>query len=104
MARPKKAIKRTREVKVRYTSFEYVFIEKAADQHGLSKAEFVRDKSLSHRLKPRLSVEEADLFHQLTDVAGSLRELAKKTSERELITLQIIKTLEGVHEVIDKLK
>ena len=104
MARPKKAIKRTHEVKLRYTSVEYLFIEKAAHQHGITKAEFVRDKSLSHRLKSRLSEQEADLFQQLTDVAGSLRELANKTSKREIMTLQIIRALDGVHEVIEKLK
>ena len=67
-------------------------------------SEFVRAKTLDHRLKPRLSDQEADLFHQLADMAGSLRQLAQKTSERELMTLQIINTLDGVNELIEKFK
>ncbi len=104
MARPKKAIKRTHEIKVRYTYVEYLFIEKAAHQHGINKAKFVRDKSLSHRLKPRMTEQEAETFKQLTDIAGSLRELTKKTSHREIMTLHIIKALDEVHEVIANFK
>ena len=104
MARPKKAIKRTHRIKARFTTGEFKIIQRYASSQGIPMSEFVRAKTLDHRLKSRLSDQEADLFHQLVDMASSLRQLSQQTSERKLMTLQIIKTLDGVNELIEKIQ
>jgi len=87
MARPKKAIKRTHRIKASFTTSEFKIIQRYAVSQGIPMSEFVRAKTLDHRLKPRLSDQEADLFHQLVDMASSLRQLSQQTSERKLMTL-----------------
>ncbi len=69
MARPKKEIKLQKYVKVSYTLAEYKFIEKHADIYHISKAEFVRNKSLNHRMKKPMNLEEACYFRDLCGMA-----------------------------------
>lgn len=103
MARPKKAIKRQHPVKVSYTLTEYKLIEKYADRHGISRAEFVRLKSLNHRLRTRLTVEETDYFRKLVGMANNLNQLTKAANQGEAMTRQILKTLDGINQAIQKL-
>ena len=104
MARPKKAIKRQRFIKVSCTITEYKLIEKYADRYGLTKAEFVRMKSLNHRLKPRMTVEEADHYRKLTGMANNLNQLTKSANQGKLLTTKILETLEEINFAIDKLR
>lgn len=104
MARPRKAIKRQKFVKVSYTVAEYKFIEKMADRHGISKAEFARLKSLNHRLKARMTPEEADHYRKLTGMANNLNQLVKAANRGEVFTRKILETMEAINFVIDKLR
>lgn len=103
MARPKKAIKRQKYVKVSYTMVEYKFIEKHADIYHISRAEFVRNKSLNHRMKKPLSLEEAGYFQDLTGMANNLNQLTKAAHQGPLMKAQLIKTIEGINAALDKL-
>ena len=104
MARPKKAVKRQHPVKVSYTLTEYKLVQKYAMRHGISAAEFVRLKSLNHRLRPRLTSEEADYYRKLIGMANNLNQLARAANRGEVFTLKILETLEGINFTIDKLR
>lgn len=87
-----------------YTIAEYKFIEKMADRHGISKAEFARLKSLNHRLKARMTPEEAYHYRKLTGMANNLNQLARAANRGEVFTSEILKTLDAINFVIDKLR
>ncbi len=103
MARPIKPIKRGERITVRYSKTEVKFVEKMARETGIEKAEFVRGKSLDHVLKPRLTPEEAAAYKQLTGMANNLNQLAKAANNREILTREILKSLEGINAAITKL-
>lgn len=103
MARPTKKIKRAEKVTVRYTKVELRIIAKYADRSGVSKAEFVRAKSLDHQLRNRMSEEEADHYRKLVGMANNLNQLAHQANSGKLLYNEIIKTLEKVNLTIDKL-
>ncbi len=104
MARPKKAIKRQHPVKVSYTLTEYKLVQKYAERHGVSLAEFARHKSLNHTLKPRLTSEEADYYRKLTGMANNLNQLTRAANRGELFTNEILNTLEAINYTIEKLR
>jgi len=104
MARPTKAIKRKEKLTLYYTKAEFKLIEKFADCHGLAKAEFSRLKSLDHRLKPRMTPEEADHYRKLTGMANNLNQLTKAANRGEVFNIKILETLEAINFTIDKLK
>ena len=104
MARPTKAIKRKEKLTLYYTKTEFRLIEKYADCHGLSKAEFARFKSLNHKLKPRMTPDEADHYRKLTGMANNLNQLARAANRGEVFTMKILTTLEAINYTIDKLR
>ncbi len=104
MARPVKAIKRKEKLTIYYTMAEYKFIEKMADHHGLTKSEFVRMKSLNHRLRPKMTLEEADLYRKLAGMANNLNQLARAANRGEVFTKEILKTLDAINFAINKLR
>ena len=104
MARPPKAIKRNEKLTLYYTKAEFKLIEKFADRHSISKAEFARHKSLNHRLRPRLTQEEADHYRKLTGMANNLNQLTRSANRGEIFTMKILETLEAINLAIDKLK
>ncbi len=104
MPRPKKAIKRQEKLTLYYTKSEFRIISKLADDHGLSKAEFARIKSLNHTLKTRLTPEEVDLYKQLVGMSNNLNQLAHQANVGKTMSLQIIKTLEAINNITDKLR
>ena len=104
MARPTKAIKRQEKLTLYYTKAEFKMIEKFSDRHGISKAEFARYKSLDHRIRPRLTVEEAGCYRKLAGMANNLNQLTKAANTGRVFTRQIWKALEGINNVINKLQ
>ena len=104
MARPTKSIKRAEKVTVRYTKLELKLIEKYAYRSGISVAKFVRLKSLDHQLKLRLTEEEADHYRKLVGMANNLNQLTKAANSGQVMTIQILKTLEDINSVINKLQ
>jgi hypothetical protein len=104
MARPIKQVKRKEKLTLYYTKIEYKLIEKLASHHGLSKAEFARMKSLNHRLRPKMTLEEAAFYRKLTGMANNLNQLARAANRGEVFTLKILKTLDAINFVIDRLR
>ena len=104
MARPLKAIKRQEKLTLYYTKAEFKLIEKFADHHAISKAEFSRLKSLNHKLKPRMTPEEAGHYRKLTGMANNLNQLAREANRGEVFTIKILETLGAINLVINKLK
>jgi len=104
MARPTKPIKRKEKLTLYYTLTEYKLVEKLADRHGITKAEFARMKSLNHKLKPRLTDQEADHYRKLTGMANNLNQLAKAANRGEVFTSKILEALNVINSLIDKLR
>ena len=84
--------------------YKYKIIEKYADRHGISKAEFVRAKSLNHRLRTGLTKEEVGYYRELTGMASNLNQLAKAANRGEVYTMKILDTMEAINFTIDKLR
>ncbi|MDA0195870.1 MAG: MobC family plasmid mobilization relaxosome protein [Bacteroidetes bacterium] len=91
MSRPPKAIKRQQKLTLYYTKAEFRIITKMADRHGLTKAEFARFKSLDHKLKSRLTPEDANYFRQLAGMANNLNQLAHAANAGHLFTTKFWK-------------
>ena len=104
MARPKKAIKRQKRIRIGYTIAEYKLIQKYADFHGLTTSEFIRSKSFNHKLKPRVTPQEADLYRKLTGMANNLNQLAKVTNRENGFTSQVLEALKSINTLIDNLR
>ncbi len=104
MARPTKAIKRSKQYTVRLTLVESKWIEREARRHGLSISDYMRRRSLTHRLKPRLSEEEQNHYRKLVGMANNLNQLTRAVHNNEALSSQIIKTLEGVNSALEKLR
>jgi len=77
MARPTKAIRRSKQYTVRLTLVESKWIQREAHRHGLSISDYMRRRSLTHRLKPRLSEEEQDHYRKLVGMANNLNQLTR---------------------------
>ncbi len=104
MARPKKAIKRQEKLTLYYTKSEFRIVSKLADNHGLSKAEFARMKSLDHHLKTRLTPKEVDIYRKLVGISNNLNQLAHAANVGETLTMKIIEALETINHLTDKLR
>jgi len=104
MARPTKAIKRSKQYTVRLTLVESKWIQREARRHGLSISDYMRRRSLTHRLKPRLSEEEQDHYRKLVGMANNLNQLTRAVHNNEALPSQIVKTLEGVNSALEKLR
>ena len=104
MARPKKAIKRREKLTLYDTKAESLFIEKMAESHGMSRAEFARKKSLNHRLKARMTDEEALIYRDLIGMANNLNQLAHRVNAGEVLISEIKETLEAINFSIDRLR
>ncbi len=79
-------------------------IQKYANLHGLALAEFIRSKSLNHKMKPKLTSQEVDFYRKLTGMANNLNQLAKATNRGIGFTSQVLETLKSINLVIDNLR
>jgi len=104
MARPTKEIKRTECVTVRFTKAEFRLVQKYAERSGLRLAEFIHDRALGYKIAPRLTEDEIKLYLQLVGMANNLNQLAKQANQRELLVLEILKTLEHINKAVEKLQ
>lgn len=103
MARPTKIIKRKERITIRYTNTEMKLIRKITGEAGIEMAEFVRSCSLNYRMQPRLTPEQTKIYLQLAGMANNLNQLAKAANSREILTGEILKTLELMNVAISKL-
>lgn len=105
MARPKKDIQRTYEMKVRMTEAERAIIRQHAKQTGLSMAEYLRERGLEHVLRSRLTTQEVATFRHLAGMANNLNQLTRHANEgKPLLEAEILSTLQAVQEMLSKLK
>ena len=93
MVRPRKAIKRQEKLTLYYTKAEFKLIEKYAERHGISKAEFARHKSLNHKLKTRMTLDEMNIYIKLVGMANNLNQVTKSVNQGEVFTTKILKTM-----------
>ncbi len=75
-----------------------------AERHGISRAEFARLKSLNHRLRPRMTNEEADHYRKLTGMANNLNQLAHAANMGKVMSKNIQETLDRLNAIMDKLR
>ncbi|MEM6814091.1 MAG: plasmid mobilization relaxosome protein MobC [Bacteroidota bacterium] len=104
MARPKKSVKREKQYSVRLTLAESKRIEKNAARYGLSVSNYLRNKGLDNELKPLWTSEEKAAYQQLIGMANNLNQLTRYTHEKKLLTVQLLRALEGVNKALDKLR
>lgn len=104
MARPTKAIKRTERITVRYTISELRLVQRFAERSGLRTAEFVHDRSLSHKIRSRLTEEELHIYRNLVGMANNLNQLTKLAHDRRLLTVELLKVSEAINDSIEKLR
>ena len=81
MARPKKVEqeKRSEQTKERWTIAELAYVEEQARNAGLSRAEYIRRRSLSLPVRPAPSVGASDpaLVSELNRIGVNLNQIAK---------------------------
>ena len=100
MARPKKLVKKGKQINIRCTTGEHLFIKKLSERHGLSVSDYARTKLLEERVKPKMSAEEVQRYEQLVSMANDLKHIADQCRDRPLMTVQLIDTLEGMNRII----
>ena len=75
MARPKKLVKKGKQINVRCTIGEHLIIKKLAERHGLSVSDYARTKLLEERVKPKMTGEEVRRYDQLVEMANDLKKI-----------------------------
>jgi hypothetical protein len=75
--RPKKKIKRDREVKVRLTATEHFFVKSKARDARMRMADWFRKAAVNAKIVPLLSREDQELLHVITGMANNLNQLTK---------------------------
>lgn len=104
MARPRKTIVKSEVVKVRFTSAEKRLLQSFSDKVGITISEFIRSKSLNHKLTTRLNQEEVVYLRVLIGMATNLNQIAKKVNMGEATQLLISEILIAINNQIQKLK
>lgn len=97
MARPKKLIARTHEIKFRCTPFEKATIEVKAQNAGLKVAEFARATALEKKITYKLTDEELEAYKTLTEFKSNFNRignLIKSQSDIREEAKTLIKLLE----------
>jgi outer membrane receptor for Fe3+-dicitrate len=103
MPRPTKGIKRKERITIRYTNTEMKYINKITSDARLSVTEYIRDRSLNYKIRPRLTEEQTRIYLQLAGMANNLNQLAKAANSREIFVGEILKALEQINLAIAKL-
>lgn len=101
MPRPKKKIIRGERVTVRYTKSEYLVLSNRAKLSGLMIAEYIREKSLSGRIRNPLNKEKKELHRSLVMMANDLHHLIEIDSHNRVSKLQ--STLNNIDQIIEQL-
>ena len=99
MGRPEKLIKRQKRVTIRYTLAEYLFVEKYAEQRGLSISKYVRARSLDERPSVKRTTEEAAAYQELVALANNLNQVSIGFDHE-----RIDATLDQLDQLINQLK
>jgi hypothetical protein len=87
--RPKKKIRRDREVKVRLTATEHFFVKSKARDARMRMADWFRRSAVTAKIVPLLSREDKDLLHIITGMANNLNQLTKLAHTSGILTVAI---------------
>ena len=87
--RPRQAVKKEAQVCARYTRAEYFVVQEKASRFGMNISEYIRQASLSGRVKARLTEEEREMARQLVGMANNLNQLIKACHEESLLQAMI---------------
>ena len=91
-------------MKVCYTGIEYAVINRLASRYGVPMAVFVRNKSLDHVMKPRITPEEQDLFRKIAGMHNNLNQLTRLANMGKVLILHIIKIMDELEIILKKLR
>jgi hypothetical protein len=75
--RPKKRIRRDREVKIRLTNTELFFVKSKAKEARMRMADWFRRAAITSKIVPLLSRQDRELLHSITGMANNLNQLIK---------------------------
>jgi hypothetical protein len=75
--RPVKAIKKEVRACVRFSRHEYFIVQEKASQAGLNASEYIRQITVTARILPRISREEAGYIRQLIGMSTNINQVAK---------------------------
>lgn len=104
MARPRKTILKSEVVKVRYTSTEKRLLRSFSDRAGITVSEYIRSKSLDHKLKARLTQEEVVYLRALIGMNSNLNQISKKVNMGEATNMLVSEILIAINNIIQKFK
>ena len=104
MGRPRKRILKSEIVKVRYTSAEKILLQSFSTRSGNSISEYVRNKSLDHKMISRLTEEEVHLLRGLIGMATNLNQIAKRVNMGDATNAMIAEILLVINSQINKIK
>jgi hypothetical protein len=104
MGRPRKQIKRTEIIRVRFTLVEYKLLTEYALRSSQTIASFIRARSLGYSIKSRLSKDDVEILRLLIGVANNLNQYMKLTHAKVKGTSNVLATINKISEIIQKLK
>lgn len=85
--RPKLAVRREREMKIRLSNKEEFYIKMKAKQAGMQTSTWFRAAAQNAKIVPRLSAEDRGLLHMLTGMANNLNQLARQANVGNLLLI-----------------
>lgn len=103
MARPKKPITRTHEIKFRCTMLEKKTIEKQAQNSGLHTAEFCRSASLGQKISYKLTPEEVEIYKTLAEYRNNFKNIGNLYREKSDIREEVKTLIKLLDEHLKKL-
>lgn len=101
MGRPKKHIRKTEKITVRFSPEEKQLIAYLATRSGFSESEVIRFAALNLKFKPRFSPEEKILIRQLQGVALNLNQLAKGVNSGSQLYEEIKQQVEEIRSYLN---
>lgn len=104
MARPKKLIARTHEIKFRCTPFEKATIEVKAQNAGLKVAEFARATALEKKITYKLTEEELEVYKTLAEFRSNFNRIGSLIKSNTDIKTDVISLIKLLDEKLKQFK
>ena len=103
MARPKKDVKRTHEVKSRCTALEKKAIQKQAENAGLTVADYIRMSALNQKITYKLTAEEIEAYKWLAEYRHNFKLIGNLFRERKDMREEVHQLVKVIDEHLKKL-
>lgn len=98
--RPKKKIKMTYRISIRFTETEHFVVLSKAKQSGIKLSEWVRENAIKARVIARFKPEDLKILRVLSGCANNLNQLTMKAHQAGLPL--VLKECQEVIKEIDK--